>query len=765
MSRLELGIEQGAARFVGLLALGLAGCSLPQNPAKAQRAITGEDWPPVIGAWFWSPSVLEPDGFKPFLDTAATNSPYTLLSTSCRQIEVVDPAMHDQVSKALRYAKPLGLEIALEVDIRLARQAFRAKHPEELQEELVLKMANFTMGGPADVVFQGSDSSDHMNGSLPKYECLTTRLVRVYSFVKGPDGIDPATVEDITGDGVVALAEGPRTLRVRVPAQTGRGVCVIASHTFLTPDVFAPHFFEFQRRIIKQYADLPLAGIMKDEWGFPPDHTGNPEHDRYWYSSAMAAAYAKISGERELVRDTLLMYAGEKGLERQRQVAINRYRKLCRERNVEIEDDFYRAGKALFGKDAYIVTHATWIPYPGAQEFRKNGLSWWDATRDIGQSDETTPYPCRTSLAKRWGYPLWYNQYYAREPEPYVGELWAGALSGGRLNVHPLYPRPDLKGDERNFGLLRSGLMAGMTRLRMLDFVSQAPLDCPVAVVFGHACAMNWTQPTYNDVGLGVASALCAKGYPTDLFPSSLVASKALRLDAEGYVCLGLQRYKAVVLYQPEFGDEDELAFFGRAAAGKSALFMVGGWTKDFEAQPLDAAARMGAKVKICADDGACAEAVLRRLNETGATRVTEWPVNAKRWGHSGGALATPPVEGHAVLLDGTYVRIAGAKSPAGDPIQETFVWKGHNVTVDAVGVVAIRFASDGKVAAFAAGGLKRVRTDGIMDLSLPERADIAFKTGADGRIRGVAQGLTGEVPATLRAVTADWSRLAVPAQ
>jgi len=197
MSLLELGIEQGTARFVGLLALGLAGCSLPQNPARAPSAITGGDWPPVIGAWFWSPAVLEPDGFKPFLDSAATNSPYTLLSTSCRQIEVVDPALHDQVSKALRYAKPLGMEIALEVDIRLARQAFRAKHPEELQEELVLKMASFPMDGPADVVFQGRDTSDHMNGSLPKYECLTTRLVRVYSFVKGSDGIDPATVEEV----------------------------------------------------------------------------------------------------------------------------------------------------------------------------------------------------------------------------------------------------------------------------------------------------------------------------------------------------------------------------------------------------------------------------------------------------------------------------------------------------------------------------------------------------------------------------------------
>ncbi len=714
----------------------------------------GAEWPPVIGAWFWEEGTLGPDGYKPFLDAAAAHSPYTLLSTACRTAEVVEPKVHAQADKAVRYAAAAGLKVALEVDIRLARQAFRASYPDEEQEELVLKMAEFPKDGPAEVAFQGVDTGDHMNGSLPAYECLTTRLVRVYSFVKGPAGIDPATVRDITGEGVVESAEGPRKLAVRVPAQPGRVACVIASHTCLTPDVFAPHFLEYQRGIIKQYADLPLAGIMKDEWGFPPDHTGNPAHDRYWYSKPMAAAYAKVSGGRDLVRDALLMCAGEQGRDAERQAAINRYRKLCRARNVEIEDDFYRAGKEAFGKDAFIVTHATWFPYPGEQEFRKSGLSWWDATRDIGQSDETTPYPCRTALAKRWGFPLWYNQYYAKETDPYVGELWAGALSGGRLNIHPLYPRPDLKGGEREFVLMRSGLMAGMARLRMLDFIAQAPLDCPVAVVFGHACAMNWTQPSYNNVGLGVASELCAKGYPTDLIPSSLVASKALKLDAEGYVCLGPQRYRAVVLYQPEFGDEDELAFFSRAAAGRSALFMVGGWTKDFEARPLGAAARLGAKVRTCADDQACAKDVERFLDGAGATRVTGW-------GH-GGACAEPPTEGHSVLTDGTYVRVAGSKDAAGDPISETFQCQGHTVSVDAVGLVAVRFAPDGKVAAFAAGGLKNVSADGLA-LTLPERVDLAFQTGADGRLRGVVQGLTGPVPEALLKITDDWQRLTVP--
>lgn len=719
--------------------------------AAEQPGPSGSDRPPVIGAWFWTQRDLEPEGYRGFLDAAAARSPYTLLSTACRRAEVVEPRVHDQAGLAARYAASRGMKIAWEVDLRLARQAFRARYPGELQEELVLKFVEFTNGAPAEVVFQGADTSDHMNGSLPKYECLNTRLVRVYAFARGADGIDPASVRDVTAQAVPA-AGGPRKLSVRVPAQAGGGACVIAAHTALTPDVFAPHLLSFQREIVTQYADLPLAGIMKDEWGFPPDHTGNPRHDRFWYSAATARAYAERSGGADLVRDSLLMCAGEKGRERERLAAINRFGALCRSRNAEIEHDFYRAGKEAFGKAAFIVTHATWTPYPGPQEFRKNGLSWWEATRDIGQSDESTPVPCRTSLAKRWGYPLWYNQYYAKEVDPYVRELWQGALSGGRLNVHPLYPRQDLKGGERERLLLESGLMAGLARLRVLDEVARAPLACPVAVIFGHACAMNWAGPAYNRVGLEVASALAAAGYPADVFPTSVVGAQALQLDDEGYVCLGPQRYAAVVLYQPEFCGEAELNFFSRAAGGKSALFLLGEWTRDAEARPLDAGARLGAKVRRCASEEACAADALRALEAADAVRVTPW--DRRNATHP-----APPADGFTVLTDGTYVRAAGTKNPAGDPLCETFTWQGRTVSVDAVGVVAIRFGGEGAVAAFAAGGLKRLKTD-TLALELPERTDLAFERQPDGSYAGVVQGLGGEIPEPLKALTPRWRKL-----
>lgn len=743
--------------MVALLGAMICSAETPIRPV-------GDDWPPIIGAWFWNDATLEPEGYKTFLDAAANHSPYTLLTTSLRTSkgEVTDLPIREQIGKAVRYANSLGLKVAFDLDVRLARRAFQKRYPDELQEELVLKTVELPTNGVAEVKFEGVDLTDHMTGGTTPYLCLTSRLVRVYVFARGADGIDPDTVRDVTGEGVRGIASGPRKLMVSVPSKPGHFACVIAAHTYLTPDVFAPHLLSFQREIVRQFADVPLAGVMKDEWGFPPDHSGNPAHDRYWFSAAFALAYAERSGGRDLVRDALLMFAGEKGRERERQAAITRYMKLCRERNAAIENDYYHAAKETFGAAAYVGTHATWTPYPGAQEFRKNGLDWWEATRDIGQLDETTPYPCRISLAKRWGFPLWLNQYYSPKTNDYARELWQAALGGGRLNVHPLYPRSDLGLREAHLALLRQRFMIGMSRLRMLDFITRAPLDCPVAVVFGHACAMNWAGPSYNRVGLEVASALCTNGYPADLIPSSLVGASALRLDDDGYVCLGPQRYRAVVLYQPEFGDEKELAFFDRAARGRSALFHVGEWTRDSEARPREAMIRLGRDLRA-PDAAACAQVVARLLGEAGVPRVTRWAGRLQGWGQAGSVLhAAPPTDGHSKLTDGTYVRIAASKDPAGDPIHETFTCRGRTVTVDAIGVVAIRFGTDGKVAALAAGGLKSLKTDGL-EITLPERADIAFIKEANGKVHGVLQGLSGDVPATLLSITPDWQRLAVP--
>jgi len=735
----------------GCLAAGAEEAASPRLPDGAQ---------PTIGAWFISDEFFEPDGYRPYVDLYAEHSPYDLLTTSFRvsQREVTEPAFHDLIKEAVAYARSRGLDVALDLDVRLAREAFRKAYPDEQQEMLRLRTVLLEAAGEVEFAIASDTLTDHMTGNTTPYIPLSGRLVRVYIYRVGDAGIEPDTVEDITERCVVKVAS-EKEVRVGIPCDAstqGGTACVMAAFTHLTPAVYAPHLLEFQRAIVEQYADVALTGLLKDEWGFPPCHGGCPPKNDFWFSKFRAEAYAEATGGRDLVRDCLLMHAGERGRERERQAAINVLLKTSRERNAAIEDHYYQLAKKFFGPDAAVCTHATWTPYPGPSEFKKNGLDWWVATRDWGQTDESTPFPARTSLAKKWGSVVWYNQFYATAVADYETSLWNHALGGGRINYHPLYPNPENKPRlQRNYELLEGGLMQGESRIRLVTLIAKTPIDCPVAVVFGHACAMNWAGSTYDDVGLGLTDALWQAGYYADLIPTSEIANGALKV-MDGIVVYGRQTYAAVALYHPEFENADTAAFFRDVDATRTALYRVGDWTRDFQAQDFDGIAALPDAMIACDDAADAAAKIIERLR---AARVVACSPATGRLGNKS---VCPAREGHIRLMDGTAVFLAGTKDVAGDPIDGAFDIGGHAVTANAVGVLAVRLAADGTLDALAAGGLTKFEGGGIA-ISVDTPVDLAFWHDASGHVNGVLQDWRGPIPESLLAITKDWFRLASP--
>jgi hypothetical protein len=717
---------------------------------------------PQIGCWFWTEDEFKPEGWRPFLDMAAEHASWTLLTTSVRipKLEVTDADVHARIKAASEYARRRGMGVVMDLDVRLARDAFRKKYPDELQQMLRLREVELRDSGEATLAVTSDTPSDHYTFRATPYIPLAGRVVRVYSYVRGPQGIEPGTVRDITDKCAVKEAS-PRQVAVAVPCgddTRGRRACLAAAFLHFTPDVFATHILEFQREVIQAYRDVPLAGVCKDEWGFPPCYDGCSAKNDFWFSRPMAEAYAKRTGGRDLVRDALLAWAGERGRTPLRQAAINHFMEMCRERNAEIENDFYRVTKETFGPTAVVATHPTWWPFPDAREFKKNGLDWWQAPRDLAQTDEVTPFCVRTALAKKWGSPIWYNMYYATAVANYEKGLWTHALGGGRINYHPLYPHPGSL-MECTGRLLGGRLMRGESRVRLLNFIARAPLDCPVAIVFGHACAMNWAGPAYNDVGMGLADALRRAGHPADLIPSSEIRMKALKVGDDGLVRYGPQRYTAVVLYHPEFERAETADFFRAAARGKTALYCVGEWTVDFDGKPLDGRAALPAEMAACPDAGVCAAQVTARLRDLGIAPQTP-AVTLNEFGLQS---AAPPAKGECRLLDGTHVLVAGEKDAAGDPIQAVVEINGRKVAVEAIGVAAVRLADDGALEALAAGGLKRLEV-GALKINLETPIDIALWREDGGKMRGILQDYAGEVPKPLAALSTDWLHLAVPA-
>ena len=516
---------------------------------------------------------------------------------------------------------------------------------------------------------------------------------------------------------------------------------------------------EFQREIIKQYADVPLAGAFKDEWGFPPCFDGSPAKNQFWFSRFRAQAYAQRTGGRDLLADCLLMHLGIKGHVSERQMVINHFMEMSWQRNKALEEDFYRAVKEVFGPDAAVTTHPTWWPYPDLHEQMKNGLDWWVAKRDWAQTDEYTPFGVRTALAKKWGSLVWYNMYYSTNRSDYEKAAWSAVLGGGRINYHPVYPT-DLKEIDKHLELFKGDLMLAESRVRLLNFISQSPLNCPVAVIFGHACTMNWNGPSYDDVGIKLVDRLWTEGIPTDLIPSSEIENHNLTVDDQGWICYGVQRYAAVILYHPEFGRSSIADFFKQASKGRSDLFRIGHWTKDFDGKAIEGDKMLPKNMFEAAENEQIVTSVKNILSkqkiETQTPAIKGTP---KGFAYS---FITPPTTGYCHLIDGTYIQVAGTNHVGGNLIQSTVRMKGKIVTFDATGVAAVRLDDQGKVQAIAAGGLKLFRT-GNFKIELNKRIDLALWKDKQGNWTGVIQGLKGEVPMELKAITQNWNRINLP--
>ncbi len=740
--------------------------NLPDNVSGVNRAVTvelpGQDsnmiktsWP-SIGCWFWSKEEFQPEGFKRFVDLQKAYTPFTLLTTSLRYPgELTDAKIHDQIKAGSEYAKKNGFGIVMDLDVRLAREEFYKRFPDEMQQIVLLRQVPLKRSGTADIAVISPTYADHYTYGRDNYVPLKSEVLRVYRYKKSNGVIDPRTVTDITQR--TSFTGNKDSINVSLSCNNtdeGFEACVLTAVTLYTPDVFAPHLLSYQREILHQYKDASLAGACKDEWGFPGRF--DPQPTELWYSKPMSEAYAKNRSGKDLLRDMLLMAFGETGRDADRAAAINSYMEMNWRRNSEIENDYYYAIKEVFGKEAMSGTHATWFPFPDHREIFKNGLSWWTAKRDLAQTDESTPFSVRTALAKKMRSPVWYNMYYEGSIKEYQRDLWTSVLGGGRLNYHPVWP------DEianLTTSILRDSLLIAETRVNMLNQISTAPVDCPVAVIFGHASALNWAQEKgFADVGLSIANGLWQNGYYADLIPSSEIANGSLIVNKRGKVQYGMQEYEAVVLYNPEYSSREMISFFSDAAKGSTALFRSGKWTRDYEGTLFNGNESLPGSMKSLSDSASAVNAILGSLKMKDLDAYTKGEMR----GNSGFPLSAMPLPvGKIRLLDGTVVQAAGEKNIMGDPIQSTINMNGKDVAFDAIGVAAVRLDSNGEIEALAAGGLRSVST-GSFQLDLKERKDIVLMR-VDGKLRGIIYG-SSSVPQELLKVTTEWTHVSWPA-
>lgn len=717
-----------------------------------------EEYMPVMGVWQWDDRVLQPDGYKGIIEDVSMNSPFNLLIPFLRfpDKEVVDKDIHKQIILAADWAIEHNIGLVPDLDLRSAKRAFKNKYPEELQEMLRLQEVKLAKKNTTEIIVSGINNlNDHYaGGQIPSYNILKNNVLRVYAYKNSQFGIEPKTLDDITRACRIEVISEDSVKITMPPASKKRThACAIVSFTLFYPDIFGPHLVEFQKEILQQYSDARLSGVCKDEWGFPPyfPRFYNENIYDFWYSKFSAEEYARKTGGRDLIADCLLMARPFKNKEIERQVAVNNFMEMILHRNIHIENSFYDDVKEIFGKDAAVTVHPTWWPYPDYNEFKKNGLDWWSVKRDWAQTDEIVPFAVRTSLSKKWDSPLWYNMYYTMKLPV---QIWSSALAGGRINYlgfQTLYDRD---------------VMRAENRIRLLNYISKTPLDCQVAVVFGHAAAVNWAGQYHNDVGMKLADTLWFSGYPADLIPTSEIENGSMKVDDEGWICYGKQRYSAVVLYNPEFEKNSTAAFFQKAAGGKTAVFRIGKWTHYFDGTPVEnknislPGITTGNSyrevfpeiIKVLIENGVEAQSPARDTLDSRYFILRDFSTTS----------CFPPTTGFSRLIDGTMIHIAGTNNVSGDPIQSEFEVQGKKVSFDAIGVAAVRLDNNGNPEALAAGSLKSFRSENF-EINLDERLDLALWIDQNGQWNGVVQGFNGTIPQELLRITRNWKRLGLP--
>lgn len=594
------------------------------------------------------------------------------------------------------------------------------------------------------------------------------------------DGVKSANGKDSTEN-----AEKIDSTDKAKAANGGDFLAVAVAFRYSCPDLFADETLALEKRLYEQYRDVPALGVAKDEWGFPPSFDRANRLDDFWYSEATRRAYsatfgagdlngsngfkgaADLSGadSRDLVDDLFLAFRPQAGREAERIAAVDRFNRLCAERALQYEIQNYQTTKEIWGPDAFVGVHCTWFPFPNTLEMRKNGVMWWKAPRDFAQSDEYVPFCCRNSLAKATD-SHWINMFYARQVPAYIFEHWTAAASGGRVHIHNIYPRdensPQHPADSRLMPIVDGGGVARIrSKIRTLSLISDAPLDSPVAVVFGRFGAMNPLRPGSGKVGVDLCDRFSTAGYPADLIPVDEISSttpdgeKRWKLSDDGCLQYGPQRYSALVLWGENDAD----------AADFAALLELAGKNCRTEIKRIKADATAAEKDALAAE-------IIAALKTAKVEAQTPWKLDETAFSVPEERSSRPRLVSTSRFIDGTNVWIAAKENAMGDPISldgaTVRLADGRDsapISVDANGVFAVRFDADGTLDAVAAAELKALKI-GELTVEIPAKeiaddpVDVAIWRRADGRLRGVFQRRENALPPSLEGLVDDWTFL-----
>ena len=476
---------------------------------------------------------------------------------------------------------------------------------------------------------------------------------------------------------------GTNTLVIQAGRENaGKTAVVMVGTPQPIPDLASEKLMDYYRIMLEAARDAHVDGVFSDEWGYDvilKIEEVNPYDDNNLFlrhlsvSDAMDKAYSRRFPGYSLYEDLLHLYYAPLGQEEISVTAINRYISNLRGIMANNDQGMYKILKEIIGKDAFYGIHPTWWGSVDSLNFEifKNGFYWWEAIRDIAQTDEAVIVPIRTALAHKWGSSIWYNMWYSmgtRDIKTYFRETWNNIRYGGRTHYHGFEcPNEAVVLELRQPGLLEQ-LEEMDSRARMIEPFQTTSLDSRVLVLFGMEAVSNWrlcNKPHPNwapqNVKLDQVLNTAAKLFDTllfDLVPTTEIANGSLEFK-NGHACYGTQTYDTVVLLMPESMDRSCYTYLSQLDPGKLLIYGEAHMYNDGEMlSGADKGILSGAA--ICEAAIPSPEQLAKDILSTGA--------EANRW------------ENGCRFQDGSVIFTGSGEKNIGNPMELDCMIDGHHV-------------------------------------------------------------------------------------
>ncbi len=547
---------------------------------------------PEIGYWFISPNLLSNDSYLVHLDTIARKCPYTLLFLTSREgANFYDYSlMHPVFQKIVTEAHKKGLKVGLQLWGNYKDKSYEGSQQMIIENEVLLDQS-----GNADITVKA------------KYirfpdRLLHSDLFRVYAFRKTSEGFyDPSTLKEITGQ-CVATTPDKETVQVRIKGGNslkGLTACIMTnqfcSQSSMWGDIEINGFAE----AMKAYADIPFDGFALDEYGnkFVAREAELKPGEAFrgrWYSTAMAAEYQKVKGQslEKTLFDARYAPAGHPEI---RMKAINEYMEFMRTGALRVERAVNLKSREIFGNDIFNGIHNTYHNSLINDEIWANGIGWWDAPRDYGQTDEKTPTPTQMGIAMAHAGNVMYNQYYDKDLEPVLVKAFNDLRWGIRTHYHALNDKRPLRFD-LEFPEAITGIGKIENCARLLNKFNPSLPKIDLLVIFGMEGLCNWypdesvrgiydinDKMAVEQKGLEIWNA----GYLNAVVPSDLIVSGKLKIGKDGKPVMNGHSFDAILYLNPQYAREPVLKFLEEYENRGGKLMLNGLADRDFKAQNI----------------------------------------------------------------------------------------------------------------------------------------------------------------------------------